>query len=354
MRKEYRLKEIKSFPSVRTVFASAISKLIPNSFYKYLMESKHINFGIETTNICNANCSFCGYRYMDRKKTVMGMDVYKRAIDEYAASGGGAVNFTPTVGDPLVDKQIVKKIQYARNYKNIKSIFFYTNAILLNRYDLEEFLLSGITRLAISTYIGSKEGYEKFYGKDKYETVVKNILDISEKNQELGRPVHMTLHLRTSNNESDWRVTEEYKKLAMLIGETNITFLESYDAWSGLIKKEDLPSGCGLEEPLPIEEKKHSPCFELYRRVHVLSDGNVGACICSDLESEINIGNINDNTLDEIWKGEPIKNYRKNWVKGKLPDVCVSCTRYMPVEEFIENNQRRILSDYLRRKFSSI
>ena len=95
--------------------------------------------------------------------------------------------------------------------------------------------------------------------------------------------------------------------------------------------------------------KKKSPCFELYRRVHVLADGNVGACICVDLESEIKIGNLNTHSLKEIWQGETLKKYRSEWLKGNLPEVCKTCTRYTPVEEFIEQSRKRIVVDYLRR-----
>ena len=82
----------------------------------------------------------------------------------------------------------------------------------------------------------------------------------------------------------------------------------------------------------------------------MLADGNVGACICTDLESEIMIGNIHEQSLEEIWKGEALAKYRREWVEGRLPDCCVNCTRYTGVDEFIENNRKRVAIDYARRK----
>lgn len=46
------------------------------------------------------------------------------------------------------------------SFPTINTIFLYTNAILLNRFDLDEFLHSGLTRLAISTFVGGRDGYE--------------------------------------------------------------------------------------------------------------------------------------------------------------------------------------------------
>ena len=64
-----------------------------------------------------------------------------------------------------------------------------------------------------------------------------------------------------------------------MVGKSNIFFLKEYDHWGGLIQKEDIPNGTVLQVPLSAEEKSKSPCFEMYRRVHVLANGNVGVCV---------------------------------------------------------------------------
>lgn len=351
MREYIQLGQVKERPSLFSRAASAVSRSLPVGFYRKIMERMFINFGVESTNICNANCSFCGYRFMQRKKQVMPLETHERVVTEFSRLAGGTINYTPTVGDPLVDKHLLKKIRFAASLPNIRSQFLFTNGILLDRFGYDEILLSGITRLALSTYLGTREGYTRYYGRDKYDKVVTNLLGICRRNCELGSPVKITLHLRVSRNEDQWRGTDTYKDLAELIGEQNIDYLTSYDAWSGMIGSEDVPEECGIVEPLPIEEKKKEPCFELYRRMHVLSDGNVGACVCVDIEGEINIGNVNEQSLTEIWRGPKLKKYRQDWLKGNLPKVCVQCTRYTPLGEFIEDNRKRILTDYLSRSF---
>ena len=146
---------------LRSKVADSVARALPHWVFRKLMETTFINFGVETTNLCNANCSFCGYRFMQRPKVDMPMEVYEKAVREYAANGGGNLNFTPTVGDPLVDKQLVERIRMARAHPEIQEIFLYTNAILLERFGYETFLQSGLSRLAISTFIGSREGYER-------------------------------------------------------------------------------------------------------------------------------------------------------------------------------------------------
>jgi len=36
---------------------------------------------IETTNICNANCTFCAYQYQESTTGMMSMDLFHRIID---------------------------------------------------------------------------------------------------------------------------------------------------------------------------------------------------------------------------------------------------------------------------------
>ena len=341
-------------PSLRSRLTHLIANFGPRWLYLELMKHTFINFGVETTNICNANCSFCGYRFMKRPKATMKFNIYEKAIEEFAINGGGNLNFTPTVGDPLVDTQIIPKIKLARKFKQIRDIFLYTNGILLDRTGYDTILKSGLTRLAISTFIGSAEGYHRFYGSSQYNKVVRNIIGIARANKQLGYPVRITLHLRVEGERSLWETTDIYKTIAELIDVSDIDYLDVYDAWGGLIQEDDIPDGTTLDTPLSVEEKSLSPCFELYRRLHVLADGQVGACVCVDLESEIKLGDLATETLSDIWSGERLWKYRVDWKTGILPKVCQTCTRYQSVDLFIANNKKRILIDYTRRRFPGV
>ena len=79
----------------------------------------------------------------------------------------------------MVDPDILNKIKYARAKQNITSIFLYTNGILLNKFGYKNILDSGLNRLAISTYVGSKEEVIlNTIRKTRYENVIQNIRNI--------------------------------------------------------------------------------------------------------------------------------------------------------------------------------
>ena len=51
---------------------------------------------------------------MTRKLSIMSNANTKKAVAEYNYLGGGTVSFTPVVGDPLVDKNLIEKIKICR------------------------------------------------------------------------------------------------------------------------------------------------------------------------------------------------------------------------------------------------
>ena len=100
-----------------------IHKSVPNLFIKWLMKKKYTQLGFEITNACNANCSFCAYRFMKRKLKIIETNKIEKIVKEYSRQGGGTINFTPVVGDPLVDKELLKKLKYVKVIRILTTFF---------------------------------------------------------------------------------------------------------------------------------------------------------------------------------------------------------------------------------------
>jgi len=99
-------------------------------FFKEMKKLRALT--IETVNICNANCIFCGYQYMKRKKQLMGDETFKKAIGDFVMIGGD-LHLTVVVGDPLLDPKFVERISYARSFSCIKNISTITNCLNLHK-----------------------------------------------------------------------------------------------------------------------------------------------------------------------------------------------------------------------------
>jgi radical SAM protein with 4Fe4S-binding SPASM domain len=64
----------------------------------------------------------------------------------------------------------------------------------------------------------------------------------------------------------------------------------------------------------------------------VYANGNVGACSCRDFEasSELILGNVANDRLEDLWKGEKLAGIRSAWLtRNQVPDICQSCRHYL-------------------------
>src|SRR6266702_3783017 len=77
---------------------------------------------VETTNICNSNCVFCANSAMTRKKMYIDMAAFEALVADFAVRGGKQIDFNVTIGDPLLDKQLLARARYVRRYPQFESL----------------------------------------------------------------------------------------------------------------------------------------------------------------------------------------------------------------------------------------
>lgn len=262
---------------------------------------------------------------MKRPKYILSNERFKFFLDRYVEYGGGELKFTPIVGDPLVDSNLIDKIKMAKVTGKINHLYLYTNLIGLDKFDIKEFLLSGIDRIYVSTCIGSRTMYKKLFGVDKYNLVWGNLLRLVSNNAELDNEVKIDVILRYEKPHRKLFTSFEYEELESYGIEPRV--VENYDNWCGLIRKEDLPKGQVFREV----EDMSKPCSLFYKGLIILNNGDVGACWCRDLEAKLVVGNVYKQSLGEIWNGERMNKLREDWWEGKIPTICKNCYQYTPV-----------------------
>lgn len=283
---------------------------------------------LEPTNVCSASCSFCGYKFLKRKKGVMGSDLFQALVDDIIQIGSSELKLTPIVGDPLCDRDILTKIEYASSKKRFSTISMTTNLINLNLFDLDRFVNSGVNEMTVSTCIANAEMFRKNFGVDAYEKVITNLKNLITANNKFGRPINISIALRNNKPARSTLRSPEFKELVAM--GAKISFLwDEYDNWLGLIKIEDLPNGNSYR----AVHSRTAPCSQLYAGFIIGYDGTINICRCRDLNMELSVGIYPDVSLREAWEGSRIKKYRENWQKGYLPQICRNCLQYTSAYE---------------------
>lgn len=336
----------------KTVFRIARNKLFFSSSVSdqeyqaniAMLEKRPWNLHIELSNICNANCVFCAYQYQSRKGAIMTDAIFTKALDEYCAMGGGDLRFEVTVGDPLVDKQFLRRVKEARRRKQITTIETITNGILLRRFGLEQVLTSGLTRMVVSLAAFDEQTYQAIYRNKKYRQVRENIYELLRLNQELGEPVAITLAFRTNLTMAEALALPDYQPIRKL--PHTVEFAPDFDSWMGTIKQEDLPKGMHIR---PIPKIGKTPCFWLTEGLIVYSEGKIGLCGCRDFDanSDLIVGDIRNDKLLDVWQGGRVRKIWQDFAAGNHPNICQTCTNYEPRDVYRtkEGNVRRQLME---------
>ncbi|MCA9000920.1 MAG: radical SAM protein [Planctomycetes bacterium] len=283
---------------------------------------------IEGTNICNAECVFCAYPQMERRKKVMPMEDFRRVVDEYVAMGGRSVSLTPIVGDPFVDKFFFERLEdlYAR--PEITQIGFYTNAILMDR-EKSERLMAYADKLHVHVSWGGFDAttWNRIMGVKKFEAARDAVLAFLEIKQRSGSPIPFTLALRCPDSACQGPLWDQLNA-ARKQGLVEIAGMPDYDSWAGKIEADALTDVGLTPRTMPY---KRGACELLFTKPVVLADGRVNACACRDVEAELIVGDVHDEPLSKIWAGSAITDLIERHEKGDYPDVCKRCTYFVSV-----------------------
>jgi MoaA/NifB/PqqE/SkfB family radical SAM enzyme len=289
------------------------------------IEKRPWNLHIENTNICNANCIFCAYQFQARTKTIMGKEIYSKALTDYCSIGGGEFRIETCVGDPLVDPSFIERIKEARSHAEIGKISTIINGINLGALGIEKLLKSGIDEINISTGPWDENLYQLMYRTKDYFKMRENVTELLRQNAKRGNPVRIKLLFRSNLSMKKTVGLPDYKAIRHLLHE--IEFNTDFDTWLGTISQNNLLRGMHIRPSVKIDRE---PCYWLYDGPVIFSDGKIGLCGCRDFnaDSELVIGNIMESSLLNLWQSDVVKRLRDRFRDGDFPKICRRCNAY--------------------------
>ena len=286
---------------------------------------------IETTNACLSKCVFCAYQYMQRPRQHLDMNIFKKAVDEYARMGGVELLLNTVLGEPTCDPYLLERIAYVKKYPELKTFGFVTNLQNLHNLDITELVNSTVTWLGISIVLSGKMKYYEFFGVDLYDQVLKNLNSLLTENQKYGDKINITIDVKPTNearkniiNHPDFKFINQLVKQDLVAAVENMHYF--VDDWCGVVK---LPA---YLKRRPLYQRSFLPCRLLSNSVAVFSNGNVGICSCRDYnaDSELILGNLKEISLTELLKSEKRFKFFSNWLENnRIPEICRRCTHYI-------------------------
>lgn len=302
----------------------------------YLANRQITTIQIANVNKCNAKCVFCGQHKFARAKGVMTEVLFASILLDAEDMGVKTLDFTPTLGDPLLDNGLKAKLKMARFWMFKTQMT--TNGILLAEdFDSPKFewvaKYCGLTRVSIGGL--DRKSYHEAYNVDKYDDVITGLLSLlfCIQSKKYKSKVHLFFRSGLSPkqliNSPDWKRLYPYVKAGILTYE----FTNYYDNWGGAVHPHEL---VGEMKPRTEKAKIGLPCFSL-KAIFIEHQGNVRLCGCRFKDKEqddLVIGQVSSSvSLVEILSHEnQFKLYsRFTSGSGDLPDICVGCSLYRPI-----------------------
>lgn len=257
---------------------------------------------LEITNGCNLNCDFCIKN--KRKITNISFDNYKYIIDKIKDYTDEI--YLHVLGEPLMHREINDFIDYAYNKGLLVNIT--TNGYLIKRIKDNKH----IHRLNISVH-----SYNIKYGISLNE-YLDNIFEVIDK---LRSETFISLRLWINSKDNDKVLDYINKRYTTNINKVNdnekikVTNNLIIDTFHEFIWP-DLSNNYYSE---------YGRCMALKGHIGILSDGTIIPC-CLDSKGVINLGNIYENNLDDIFNSPRVKSMLEGFKKDyKCEELCRHC-----------------------------
>lgn len=253
---------------------------------KWMLPSKEI--ALELSSYCGANCICCPHENFPLKNRNMEYGLFVKCVDDAIAHGAVSIDIC-LMGDALLDPDIEHKLAYCREHYPDLKIYCSSTAQMAS----PEFVSQYIDTLQISMYGMTKEVYESVHrGGLIFEKVVANIEDILSLPSEKRPYISMVFLLLDENKHQMDTWKEKWEPLA-----DEILIWKPHN-WAGRY---------ATHVPTREEMKHAKSCFRPFGGdLCIWVNGDVSVC-CFSEDKRLVVGNMYEQTLEEIFFGEPMR-----------------------------------------------
>ena len=232
-------------------------------------------FEISNSGMCNRKCSFCPRSdpNYDHKNEFIKDTTYKKFIDEISIHDySGTILFSGYV-EPLLHKRVYSDIKYAKEKLPKVNIELITNGDPLNDKRASDLFESGLDVLLISAYDGPEQIV-------KFQNMMGRIKVDKQK---------FVIRKRYYGEDKDFGLTISNRA-------GNLT-------------------NSGYKIPA-LKKSLNTPCNYPFYTFFIDYNGDIQMC-SHDWGKKMILGNINNNSIEDIWNSKKFEFMRKKLIKGE-------------------------------------
>lgn len=265
---------------------------------------------VEPTSACNLTCYFCPRDESRKKSGLMKMEVFRKIVDE-AASYGGRHYALFKDGESFIHPQFQDMIEYIAEKDPANTMNVTTNGQLLDERRARGLIDARVDSVTVSIGATTQETYEKVRGHQPLARVEENVRGLVALKARLGKS-KPDVHVQIIATPEAAGEVEAFK--ARWTGQGVEVLTWDMMNWAGAVKTP------------PKTLPRRYPCNYLWTFPSINWDGDVSIC-CVDWDSRGVVGNVERQSLGEIWRSDALRRMREAHMEGRYDAVpiCKDC-----------------------------
>ena len=293
---------------------------------------------IELTNRCNLECTFCPRHLVNVNLGNMEWGMFKKIIDE------AALYLPVTIvlffrGESLVHPDLCKMIKYAKN-KGIGPVQLASNGFLLDDRISDGLIEAGLDFISFSLDTIDDEVYKKTRINSDLNIAMENVIHFAKKCESLKANGIKVPEIQVSSVD-----VEDYKASQ----QNFIDFWRQYADRVRIYIEHSTDGHLGSIKSFHNDNQRRRSCGKVYSDMVVYWNGEVALCN-HDWDNKMNIGNVKDQTIADIWISENYKKIRNMHEMAEFDDnvVCKFCDHwrmYYSSEGFVGKVFEKVLRE---------
>jgi radical SAM protein with 4Fe4S-binding SPASM domain len=253
---------------------------------------------------------------MQRATGFMDFDLFRKIVDECSQYRQVNEIHLHGFGEPLLDKDLPKRVRYVKE-RSRAFTYIVTTMNLMTEGFARELIAAGIDGMKISLYGDTKATYESIHRRLRFEKTI----------AALEMFLRVRDEMRASNPRLWLQFAEGLAPAEELQGWVQ-RWAPQFDADRGdVLLKTTMHNWVGAKptetHQLP-ESERH--CVWPFQDIQILWNGRVSPCVF-DFDGSTILGNVNKQTVREIWTGAKYEAFRNVWRARKsfsIP-ICKDC-----------------------------
>lgn len=276
------------------------------------------------STFCNIKCIFCMHSstnpcYDNIKNKFFDFELFKKVINNMKdfPQKIKSLHFCG-FGEPLMNKNIIEMIKYAKDTDIAEKIDMNTNGILFNKDISNNIINAGLDFIRISVDGLSNEDFKEYTGTDvDFKKYIENLTYLYNNRK------NTRIYIKTIDFIVDTEEKKEffYKTFEPICDTINIeNYVECFSDTKGKDKLKNL----NLTQRGEVLEEQNC-CAQPFFKMEILPDGNV--LPCCEAKIPIILGNVKDDSVVNIWNSKILNEFRLKMLKGvKFANkLCADC-----------------------------